>query len=105
MQKYEELKDQLAMAEEQADVASESEALRRAVAAVSSVRGIISGAVSDAADAFTVSDSADEEAKIKLEQKRVDALRAELDETETRLNDASDDDDEEPKSSSTKKSK
>jgi hypothetical protein len=102
MQKYEELKDQLAMAEEQADAANESEALRRAVAAVSSVRGIISGAVSDAADALA--GGVDEEAQSKLEQQRVNALRAELDETEIRLNETSDDDDEEPKTASAKKS-
>ena len=104
MQKYEELKEQLALAEEEADAANENEALRRAVAAVSSVRGIISGAVSDAADALA--GGVDEEAQSKLEQQRVDALRAELDETEIRLNDASDDDDEEeePKTASAKKS-
>ena len=71
---------------------------------MSSVRGIISGAVSDAADALA--GGVDEEAQSKLEQQRVDALRAELDETEIRLNDASDDDDEEeePKTASAKKS-
>ena len=85
MQKYEELKEQLAIAEEEADAANESAALRKAVEAVSSVRGFISGAVQDAAESITSDRGAD------VSEERMQALRAELDETELRLSESIDD--------------
>jgi hypothetical protein len=94
MQKYEELKEQLAMAEEAADAANESEALRRAVAAVSSVKSMISGAVSDVTERL---ESASEQVAAvdgAEEQQRLEALRSEFDQTSARLV-GSDDDEEE----------
>jgi hypothetical protein len=94
MQKYEELKEQLAMAEEAADAANESEALRRAVAAVSSVKSMISGAVSDVTERL---ESASEQVAAvdgAEEQQRLEALRSEFDQTSARLV-GSDDEEEE----------
>lgn len=85
MQKYEELKEQLAIAEEEADAANESAALRRAVEAVSSVRGFITGAVQDVAESLIADQGADSS------EERMQALRAELDETEARLSESIDD--------------
>jgi len=85
MQKYEELKEQLAIAEEEADAANESAALRRAVEAVSSVRGFITGAVQDVAESLISDQGAD------ASEERMQALRAELDETEARLSESIDD--------------
>jgi hypothetical protein len=95
MQKYEELKEQLAVAEEAADAANESEALRRAVAAVSSVKSMISGAVSDVTERL---ESASEQVAAvdgAKEQQRLEALRTEIDQTSARLAGSDDDDDEE----------
>ena len=81
MQKYEELKEQLAKAEQEADVANEAEAIRRAVAAVSTVRGMIGGA-------------AVAEADLSEANNRVDALRAELGRAESKITETMDEEDE-----------
>jgi predicted nucleic acid-binding Zn-ribbon protein len=82
------------VAEEAADAANESEALRRAVAAVSSVKSMISGAVSDVTERL---ESASEQVAAvdgAEEQQRLEALRSEFDQTSARLV-GSDDDEEE----------
>lgn len=84
MQKYEELKEQLAKAEQAADEASEAEAIRRAVAAVSSVRGIIQGGA----------DVAEITADVATSDERIEALRAELNEAQSELNETVDEDEE-----------
>ena len=90
MQKYEALKVQLAMAEQAADEADESEALRNAFTAVSTVEGLIRGAMKDAAPS-TINSSADETKERKrVEQERMDELRAEIDQTGALLNAADD---------------
>ena len=91
MQKYEALKVQLAMAEQAADEADESEALRNAFTAVSTVEGLIRGAMKDASPSINPNSSADETKERKrVEQERMDELRAEINQTGALLNAADD---------------
>ena len=91
MQKYEALKVQLAMAEQAADEADESEALRNAFTAVSTVEGLIRGAMKDASPSINPNSSADETKERKrAEQERMDELRAEINQTGALLNAADD---------------
>ena len=91
MTKYEALKVQLAMAEQAADEADESEALRNAFTAVSTVEGLIRGAMKDVAPVANPNSSADETKERKrVEQERMDDLRAKIDQTGALLNAADD---------------